>query len=363
MLLHVKLPDGRKSLCMMKMEDTLKAEVQNEKKNKQETHSKSLKKQQKNRISPWKTAKKKKKRLQLQTHEVEDNYCESKSESNPESVDIWTGHQHSEGRNLSAPQSSDQETSKPLLQLTEDSTDDFSTELTLFNDSVATSNLKSCNEYLPYYRTYASLLETPLDITTEVKHENTEREGGVQSNGCVFQDKYEDEPLHDTDIASGYFPYYRSYEEYFGSSDPPSETHSAENEEAETNSKEETESENDYEIEEAYEDTVFHENGATSKDTSQCSGLEVTESYLLSNPIIEPFDSEISFFDELLSLNRPSSSGYFPYYRTYGKLLPSPEASSTVLSSQEDVFKGFGMELEGTGEGTKDYNSAGCPVC
>lgn len=124
-----------------------------------------------------------------------------------------------------------QETSEPVLLLIEDNTEDFKSELTLYNDLRDTSDLVSCHEYLPYYRTYATLLENPLSINTE--NETTE---DVQSNGYVFKSEYEDKPINNIGFDSGYVPYYRSYEEYFTSPALPSEVPSkAETEKAETN--------------------------------------------------------------------------------------------------------------------------------
>lgn len=119
---------------------------------------------------------------------------------------------------------------------------------------MVTNDLKFCHEYLPYYRTYTNLLETRLDTNTGEKYDNIEGEG-IQSNGCAFQPEYEDEPLKDTGM--GYFPYYRSYEEYLSNSDLTGEIYSSvDSEEADTSSTEELGSGMDCEIEEVYEDTV-----------------------------------------------------------------------------------------------------------
>ncbi|XP_061477906.1 uncharacterized protein LOC133382242 isoform X1 [Rhineura floridana] len=326
----------------MKKEDNLETNViQYEKSYKQKTYCRLMKKQQKNGISPWKNTGKIKKGLQS-------------NESSQQSL---------EEKNETASPFSCRETSKPPSLSTEDSAEDFNIELTIFNDLMASSDLIPCNEYIPYYRTYANLVENPLQINTELNHENIERED-IQSNGCVFKLKHEDEPLNDMDLTNGYFPYYRTYEEYFDSSDLSTEVHSrTESEEGETN-EEEIESKIDCEIEEVYEDTVTQENWETNEDTSQyLESLKYTETQILTDSIIEFCDSEMSLFDEILSLNQsPSASGYFPYYRTYGKLFLSPVASSNVFYSSGDALEVFGMANEGTLEGTRDYSN-GCSVC
>ncbi|XP_061477912.1 uncharacterized protein LOC133382242 isoform X2 [Rhineura floridana] len=300
----------------MKKEDNLETNViQYEKSYKQKTYCRLMKKQQKNGISPWKNTGKIKKGLQS-------------NESSQQSL---------EEKNETASPFSCRETSKPPSLSTEDSAEDFNIELTIFNDLMASSDLIPCNEYIPYYRTYANLVENPLQINTELNHENIERED-IQSNG--------------------------TYEEYFDSSDLSTEVHSrTESEEGETN-EEEIESKIDCEIEEVYEDTVTQENWETNEDTSQyLESLKYTETQILTDSIIEFCDSEMSLFDEILSLNQsPSASGYFPYYRTYGKLFLSPVASSNVFYSSGDALEVFGMANEGTLEGTRDYSN-GCSVC
>lgn len=133
-------------------------------------------------------------------------------------------------------------------------------ELTSFNDSWDTSDQGSCTGYLPYYRTHANLLNVPQDINKGVQQEDTEGEGGFQSNEYVYKSIYEEEPLHDISSVTGYVPYYRSYEEYFGSPDYPSEVHSTadsgDSGDAETDSTEGIESDIDYEVEEVFRNAV-----------------------------------------------------------------------------------------------------------
>ncbi|KAJ6667913.1 hypothetical protein lerEdw1_016234 [Lerista edwardsae] len=322
------------SLKLHKMEkkDSLEVKVVQQKKNNRlKRPCKLFKKQQENGISPWKNAGRKK-----------------------------TGQQCYEAWKANEPLfSCQQQVSKPLLLSIEDGIEDFKTELTLFNDLVVTNDLKFCHEYLPYYRTNTNLLETHLDPNTGDKYENIGE--GIQSNGCAFQPEYEDEPLKD--MGTGYFPYYRSYEEYFSNSDLTGEAYSSvDSEEAETSSTEELGSVVDCEIEEIYEDTIIQENGETNENTSQdTDSLKLSPSNLF--PIIEPCDSESSFFNEIESLNQPSfSRGYFPYYRTYEKIILSPEASAKMFSSSEDTLVEFGLDMEGTGD-TGDYSSIGCSVC
>ncbi|CAI5766659.1 Hypothetical predicted protein [Podarcis lilfordi] len=157
----------------------------------------------------------------------------------------------------------------------------------------------------------------------------------------------------------------RTYEEYFGSSDLPSEIHSgAESEGSVANNAEEIKSEISCETEEVSEGPDIQENCETSEDTSQCSeSLQFTENQVLTDSIVESCDSDLSLFDEILNLKQsPSDSGYFPYYRTYGKLLLGPEASSNALCSSRDALEMFGMESEGTLPETRD-NDNGCSVC
>lgn len=150
-----------------------------------------------------------------------------------------------------------QDISEPLLLLLEDNTEDFDTELTSFNDLWDTSDQMSYNEYLPYYRTYTNLLEVPQYLNTGVEKENIERGGGIESNECVFKSICKDESLNVMGLVTGYVPYYRSHEEYFGSQDLPSKVHSrADNEETMTDSTKEMESENNCEAEKVFENAV-----------------------------------------------------------------------------------------------------------
>ncbi|XP_053236155.1 uncharacterized protein LOC128409602 [Podarcis raffonei] len=322
----------------MKEEDNSEAKVtQDERNYKQKARCRFMRKQ-KNGISPWKNTGKLKKRLQSK---------EKSQESLKETKER-------------APTLSCQETSKSV----ENSAEDFNTEWTIFNDLFFSSDVAPCNEFIPYYRTYSNLVEIPLQVNIELSHENAEGEE-VQSDGCVFNPKYEDEPLRDVSLTMGYFPYYRTYEEYFGSSDLPSEIHSgAESEGSVANNAEEIKSEISCETEEVSEGPDIQENCETSEDTSQCSeSLQFTENQVLTDSIVESCDSDLSLFDEILNLRQsPSDSGYFPYYRTYGKLLLGPEASSNALCSSRDALEMFGMESEGTLQETRD-NDNGCSVC
>ncbi|KAL8212002.1 UNVERIFIED_CONTAM: hypothetical protein K2H54_033589 [Gekko kuhli] len=298
----------------MKKEDEAEGRfAHHEKDGTRDTCCKLLKNRQKNGILPWKNAEKK--MLALQTNEAEQRSLEA--------------------RNERIPLISCQEISRPPLLLFEDNAEDFDTELTSFNDLWDTNDQVSCNEYLPYYRTYASLLEVPHSINTGMKEEDTEREGGVQSNECVFKSIYEDEPLNGMGLVTGIVPYYRSYEEYLGSPDLPSEVHSrADSEEAETDSPEEIESEIDCEVEEVLENAVVPGECNTDEYDNQCLE-ELTDNHLLPDSIINPCHSEISLLDESLSPEYPSPSGYFPFYRTYGQLFLSPVASSNTEFSIE----------------------------
>lgn len=153
-----------------------------------------------------------------------------------------------------------QETFQSQSVLTENISEGFKTELTFSNDPGITNEFMSHDGYVPYYRTYANLVDTPLCTNVALKEENTEKGGGVQSSGCVFNPQYEDEPSNATGIfATGYFPYYRTYEEYLSTSDIPCEAHSTvESEEAETSNGAEMESESDHGTEDELDPTVSH---------------------------------------------------------------------------------------------------------
>uniref|UniRef100_A0ACB8EIS4 Uncharacterized protein n=1 Tax=Sphaerodactylus townsendi TaxID=933632 RepID=A0ACB8EIS4_9SAUR len=284
--------------------------VHNEKNGNQETCCTLLRNHEKNGILPLKSTEKK--MLQLQTNEAQQQSLEARTER----VSLI----------------SCEEITKTLL-LFDDNAEDCDTELTPFNDLWDTSDLVYCNEYLPYYRTYANLLEIPQFINTEVKQEEKEGEGEIQSNGCVFKSIYEDEPLNNMGLDTGYVPYYRSYEDYFGNPALPSKVHSrADNEETEANITKEIESEIDHEVEEILQNSVVQGECTTDENVNQCT-KELTNNNLLLDSIINSGDSEISPLDEILSLDRSSSSSYYPYYRTWGQIFFSPVASSNAECS------------------------------
>ncbi|XP_062826410.1 uncharacterized protein LOC134296160 isoform X2 [Anolis carolinensis] len=164
-----------------------------------------------------------------------------------------------------SPPLASQETTQSLSPSREDSAEEFKTELTFFNDLVFTNDPVSHIEYLPYYRTYTNLVEISSCRNPDEQQENADKDG-LQSNGCASKLQYEDEPLHDLDnFTTGYFPYYRTCEEFFSNSDLPSNIYNtAEIEEVGGNSADQTDSETDYEIGGLYEDIVCYKQSSQS---------------------------------------------------------------------------------------------------
>nr|XP_020638428.1 uncharacterized protein LOC110073495 [Pogona vitticeps] len=324
----------------MKKENNAQVKIiQYDKNYKQKINGKFMKKQDKNGILPWKKMDRMKKKLQ--TNE--------------------SGHQRFEERSERAQPFLCQETTQSLSISTENTSEGFKTEPTLSNDSGITGEFMSYDGYVPYYRTYAKLVETPVCMNVDLKQENAEK-GGVQSNGCVFNPQYEDEPSNVMGIfATGYFPYYRTREEHFSTSDFPCESHStAESGEAETNKGGEEESEIDHDAEDAFENMVVQENHETYEDTSQW--FDFLENHTLTDSVTESCDSKSSLLGEISNLNQsPSSSDYFPYYRTYGNLLLGPMNSNHVCHSSRDELEGFDVEIEETMRGTRDHSKS-CSV-
>ncbi|KAJ7316464.1 hypothetical protein JRQ81_002626 [Phrynocephalus forsythii] len=283
----------------------------------QKMYGKLLKKQEINGVLPWKKMERMKKKVP--TNE--------------------SGQQRSEERNEKTQPFVCQEASQSPSS-TENTSEGFETELSLSSDSGVTNEFMSFDGYFPYYRTYANLVEPPLCMNVDVKQENTGKERGIQSNGCVFNPQYEDEPSNAMGIfATGYFPYYRTCEEYLSTSDFPCEVHgTVESEETETNNGEEIESEIDHDTEDAFVNTIIQENCEINEDTSKC--FDFLEIHILTHTITEPCNSEFSPLDEILNLNRsPFSSGYFPYYRTYGKLLLGSVNSNNAYRSSRDELE------------------------
>ncbi|ETE72233.1 hypothetical protein L345_01945, partial [Ophiophagus hannah] len=184
---------------------------------------------------------------------------------------------------------------------------------------------------MPYYRTDTNLVESPSCINTEVNQNSPEGEDRVQSNCCVLKLKYKGESTNERELDTEYFPYYRTYEECLSSSNPSEEMKNKEqNEEVGTNSDEKINREAISNSETEYANTDIQENSITNEDTGQClENFDFTEAILSTNSIVESGDSEKFLLEEILSRNQlPSSSnGYFPYYRTYGKLIVTPKDS------------------------------------
>ncbi|XP_034264628.1 uncharacterized protein LOC117660573 [Pantherophis guttatus] len=280
----------------MKKENNVEANVMiHEKAYSKKMRYKLMKRQTKNGISPW------------QKIENRKNGVHSLQE-----------------RNESPPTLIHPETSKLLPLSTEDGAEDFNIELTHFNDLVR-SNPTTCSEYMPYYRTDTNLVESPSCLNSEVNQNSPEGEDRVQSNCCVFKLKHKEEFTNERELDTEYFPYYRTYEEYLTSSNPSEEIKSREqNEEATTNSDEKIRSEAVSNAETEYANTDFQESSIANEDTGQClENFDFTETLLSTNSTIDSGDSENFLLEEILSRNQlPSSSnGYFPYYRTYGKLI------------------------------------------
>ncbi|KAH0629792.1 hypothetical protein JD844_012165 [Phrynosoma platyrhinos] len=233
----------RVCLQNMEKEENVEAKVfQHEKNCTAKMYCKLLRK--KNGISPWKETEKIKNKLEANEND-----------------------QHTfEGRNEGSEFLDTQEASQALSPSREDNAEEFNSELTFFNDLVITSDPVSHIEYVPYYRTYTSFIEIPLCINPDGQQENTEKEDELQSNGCAWKLQYEDEPLYDFDhFPTGYFPYYRTCEEYFSNSELPSDLYNtAEIEETETNSADPTDSETDCEIVGVCEDIVSYKQSSKS---------------------------------------------------------------------------------------------------
>ncbi|KAK9406544.1 hypothetical protein NXF25_005318 [Crotalus adamanteus] len=287
----------------MKKENNVEANVIiHEKAYSKKMRFKLMKRQTKNGISPW-----------------------QKTENKKNGVHIL------QERNESTPTLIHTATSKPLPLSAEDGTEDFNIELTNFNDLMVRCNSITCSEYMPYYRTDTILVENFPCINSEANQKSPEGENRVQSNCCVFKLKHKEESSNERELDTEYFPYYRTYEEYLSSSNPSVEIKSREkNEEADTNNDEKIRSEAVSNAETEYANTDFQENSITNEDTGQClENFDFTETLLSTNSTIDYGDSENFLLEEILIRNQlPSSSnGYFPYYRTYGKLIVTPEDS------------------------------------
>ncbi|KAH1166718.1 hypothetical protein KIL84_015890 [Mauremys mutica] len=259
------------------------------------------------------------------------------------------------------------EASNFFLLLIEDSAEDFDTELSLFNELSISSDLVSSPQYLPYYRTHEEFFINPVSldtllIRTEVEEGDIRREKREGSGGCKVNTVREDETLSNLVISTGYFPYYRSYEEHFGSPvlhDGLSITAEGKEANRESNEKRGDVCEgavgcSDKSIPKSYE---------TEKEAiSSMPSAEPSGSLLLTDGITENCGSEISLLNGLSRLNQPfSPTGYFPYYRTYGELI-SPASHDGSSTSSTEVRVDVGSETTEKGKSRWDF-SGSCAVC
>ncbi|KAG6941158.1 hypothetical protein G0U57_007256 [Chelydra serpentina] len=259
------------------------------------------------------------------------------------------------------------EASNFFLLLIEDSAEDFDTELSLFNELSISSDLVSSPQYLPYYRTHEEFFINPESLDTlliraDVEEGDIEREKREGSGGCKVNTIREDETLSNLALSTGYFPYYRSYEEHFRSPvlhDGLSITAEGKEANAESNEKRGDVCEvavgcSDKSIAQSYE---------TEKEAiSSMPSVEPSGPLLSTDSIADNCGSEILLLNGLSRLNQPfSPTGYFPYYRTYGELLISPathDGISTSTDAQDDV----GSETAGKGKSLWNF-SGSCAVC
>ncbi|TFK09551.1 ATP-binding cassette sub-family A member 13 [Platysternon megacephalum] len=258
------------------------------------------------------------------------------------------------------------EASNFFLLLIEDSAEDFDTELSLFNELSNSSDLVSYPQYLPYYRTHEEFFINPVSLDTlliraEVEEGDIGREKREGSGGCKINTIREDETLSNLVISTGYFPYYRSSEEHFGSQvlhDGLSIT--AEGKEA---NRESNEKRGDVcEVAVGYSDKRIPQSYKTEKEAiSSMPNVEPSGSLLLTDSITENGGSEISLLNGLSRLNQPfSPTGYFPYYRTYGELLISPASHDGFSTSSTEVRDDVGSETAGKGK-SSNHEVSYCP--
>ncbi|XP_042707433.1 uncharacterized protein LOC101938691 [Chrysemys picta bellii] len=260
------------------------------------------------------------------------------------------------------------EASNFFLLLIEDSVEDFDTELSLFNELSNSSDLVSYPQYLPYYRTHEEFFINPVSLDTlliraDVDEGDIGREKREGSGGCKVNSIREDETLSNLVISTGYFPYYRSYEEHFGSPvlhDGLSITAQGKETNGESNEKR-----GDVcEVAVGCSDKSIPQSYKTEKEAiSSMPSVKPSGSFLLTDSITENCGSEISLLNGLSRLNQPfSPTGYFPYYRTYGELLISPASHDGFSTSSTEVRDDVGSETAGKGKSRWDF-SGSCAVC
>nr|XP_025036985.1 uncharacterized protein LOC112544638 [Pelodiscus sinensis] len=256
------------------------------------------------------------------------------------------------------------EASNSFLLLIEDDIEVFDSELSLFNELPIPSNLISSPHYLPYYRTYEEFFINPVSLDTlcvkaEMEDSDIGGEKRDRGRGCKANTIREDENRSHVVISTGYFPYYRSYEEYFGRpvlNDGLSMP--TEGKEANPRSNERG---SICEVAVGRSDESISQSYETEKEgIFSMPGVESSGSCLLTDSIVGHCASEISLLNGLLMRNQPfSSTGYFPYYRTYGELLFSP-APQDGYSISTDAQAGVSSE---TAEKSRWYFSGSCAVC
>ncbi|XP_030360304.1 uncharacterized protein LOC115615819 [Strigops habroptila] len=218
--------------------------------------------------------------------------------------------------------------------LTRDSPEDLHTKLLLCNDHSFPDYLVFALSYLPYYRT-SHLLTSPSFLPAS--HISTETEESFDE-GKV--DTKQDEKVSYSAVSTGYFPYYRTYEELLGQP----LTHGLNVEEKRPDNDGKDESEGD-----AESTTPL----SLELDKRVCSPMtdeeppaqqllrDSTTAHCLSTSY---FPSGLPGLDHLFGF-----SGYFPYYQTEGELCTDPvleDRSFTGMEALENKEGGHGGEID-----------------
>nr|XP_009668462.1 PREDICTED: uncharacterized protein LOC104141062 isoform X2 [Struthio camelus australis] len=109
-----------------------------------------------------------------------------------------------------APPLSNSGISDCVLLLTEGGAEDFNSELLLFKEQSVPNYLVSSLQYIPFYRTSEVFISPHSLIASNISTETEESFDDSQVNAK------QDENLNNSALSTGYFPYYRSYEEPLG---------------------------------------------------------------------------------------------------------------------------------------------------
>ncbi|KAK4814793.1 hypothetical protein QYF61_027238 [Mycteria americana] len=215
------------------------------------------------------------------------------------------------------------------ILLSRDSPEDLNAKLPLCNDQSVPDYLVFALAYLPDYRMSHTFI-SPSSLAAS--HTSTEREERF-NDGKV--NTKQDEKVSSSAISTGYFPYYRTYEDLLGQ--PPTYRLNTEEKKPDNDGKDESEGGCAEDVGDA-EKTIPPNLGSDKRALSSMTDEEPRAHQVLRDSTSEHCLSRTSFPSGLPGLNQALPSvGYFPYYRTEGELCTGPALADRFFTGIEDL--------------------------